>query len=136
MSDSTDGLIRAVAAPWTNRPATSTAGSGASPHAVDAAINRYHPARQHPGGARDRRPLGQLSLKPMIGWCPSRYSANNGTVKSTWPRRGAQMSPFWMRLSRCGEGLALAFGTPRPRHLHRRVNRYVPCSAAISLDTA
>lgn len=40
------------------------------------------------------------SSKVASGWFSRRYSANRGTVKSSWPRRGAQMSPFWIRPSR------------------------------------
>ncbi len=43
MSDSAEGLIGAAPAPWTDRQATRTAGPGASPQAVDEAMNSAIP---------------------------------------------------------------------------------------------
>lgn len=50
-----------------------------------------------------RGPIGRCahaSSKEASGWFSRRNSAKSGTVKSTWPRRGLQISPFWISDSR------------------------------------
>jgi hypothetical protein len=40
------------------------------------------------------------SSNEASGWFSRRNSAKSGTVKSSWPRRGLQMRPFWISDSR------------------------------------
>ena len=74
------------------------------------------------------------SSSEVIGWFSPTYSANSGTVKSTWPQRGLRMRPFWIRESRWTETprwslisrvVELPLADVNPRRYRDILKRYV-----------